>query len=246
MAAAHDATDETASTDLIFVSYSQADRETAYELVADLEARGLRCWIAPRDIAPSAEWAAEIITAISAARIMVLLFSRASNDSPQVRREVERAVHKRVPVIAFRIEDVLPERSLEYFLSAQHWLDAFPAPREHYYASLYQYLRRALASKAAPSLTQAPVTRGPTEPTIAVPASAPIAPPIAPPIDAPWSAGDLEALERGLSDYLGPIAALLVKRAAAKAGNLADLRSSLAGELATETERRQFLSRVSN
>ena len=32
--------------------------------------------------------------AISASRVMVLVFSAASNDSPQVRREVERAVHK--------------------------------------------------------------------------------------------------------------------------------------------------------
>jgi hypothetical protein len=47
-----------------------------------------------------------------------------------VRREVERAVHKQVSILPFRIENVLPSKSLEYFLSAQHWLDAFPPPRE--------------------------------------------------------------------------------------------------------------------
>jgi len=39
---------------------------------------------------------------------------------------------------------------------------------------------------------------------------------------------------------------LLVKRAAAHAANLADLRASLAGELATEPERRQFLAQFPN
>jgi hypothetical protein len=52
-----------------------------------------------------------------------------SNHSAQVRREVERAVHKQVQILPFRIEDVLPSKSLEYFLSSQHWMDAFPPPR---------------------------------------------------------------------------------------------------------------------
>ena len=43
-----------------------------FELVERLEARGLTVWIAPRDISPAADWAAEIIDAISAARLMVL------------------------------------------------------------------------------------------------------------------------------------------------------------------------------
>ena len=57
----------------VFVSYSQPDHERAFELVERLEARGLTVWIAPRDISPAADWAAEIIDAISAARLMVLV-----------------------------------------------------------------------------------------------------------------------------------------------------------------------------
>ena len=69
------------------------------ELVGRIEAEGIDCWIAPRDIAPSADWAAEIIDAISNSRVMILVFSASSNDSPQVRREVERAVHKNVSIL---------------------------------------------------------------------------------------------------------------------------------------------------
>src|SRR5580698_1331454 len=124
----------------IFVSYSQTDRACAQELVEILEAQGLKCWIAPRDISPSADWAAEIIDAISAARVMLLVFSASSNQSPQVRREVERAVHKGVTVLPFRIENVVPSKSLEFFLSAQHWMDAFPPPRADHYRRLAKYL----------------------------------------------------------------------------------------------------------
>jgi hypothetical protein len=92
----------------VFISYSQPDRECALEMVARLESQGISCWIAPRDIAPSADWAAEIMDAISAARTMILIFSAHSNHSPQVRREVERAVHKELSILPFRIEGVLP------------------------------------------------------------------------------------------------------------------------------------------
>jgi TIR domain len=133
----------------IFVSYSQADQGCAYDLVTRLEADGIACWIAPRDITPGSDWAAEIIDAIAAARLMVLVFSASSNESSQVHREVERAVHKRVQVLPFRIDDVQPSKSLEYFLSSQHWMDAFPRPAEHY-ARLSTYLKTQLSGASRP------------------------------------------------------------------------------------------------
>jgi len=209
-------------TRAVFVSYSQADRDTAYELVARVEASGIECWIAPRDIAPSAEWAAEIIDAISAAAVMVLVFSADSNSSPQVRREVERAVHKRLPVIAFRVDDVLPEKSLEYFLSAQHWLDAFTTPRETYYRKLIHHLQRVLEPVAAKPLT---VTERGSAST--------------------HSEAVLSQLERQLAIRLGPVARILVQRAASLSSSIEELRVRLAQELGSEQERRAFMAGTS-
>ena len=132
----------------VFVSYSVPDRDCAFDLVARLEARGMSVWIAPRDISPAAEWAEEIIDAIASARLMLLVFSSHSNSSPQVRREVERAVHKQVPILPFRIEDILPSKSLEYFLSSQHWLDGFAPPREAQYQKVCSHVAARL--NAAP------------------------------------------------------------------------------------------------
>jgi len=112
----------------VFVSYSTKDKPTADAICAALEANGIRCWIAPRDILPGSDWGEAIIDAIHACRAMVLVFSGSSNASSQIKREIERAVNVGIPVLPFRIEDVLPSKTLEYFISTQHWLDALTPP----------------------------------------------------------------------------------------------------------------------
>ena len=208
----------------IFVSYSQPDRETAYALVARLEEAGLRCWVAPRDVAPAADWAAEIIEAIATARVMVLVFSAHANASPQVRREVERAVHREVTVLPFRVADVLPARSLEYFLSSQHWLDAFPAPMAPHYARLVAYLQKLLAEETRPA-ARAPPLEAPPPPARAAP-----------------DAELLASLERQLAHHIGPFAKHLVKRAAARAESAEALIEQLAAEIDSPAERRAFMA----
>lgn len=132
----------------VFVSYSSVDREAAEAVLAALEAAGFRCWIAPRDIVPGADWGGSIVSAISGSRVLVLVWSAHSNASPQVLREVERAVSKRVTVLPFRIEDVPPTGSMEYFLGACHWLDAFEGSRQEHLAELVAAVRSALDQPA--------------------------------------------------------------------------------------------------
>lgn len=213
----------------LFVSYSQPDREAAFVLVQRLEARGISVWIAPRDVSPAADWAAEIIDAISSARLMVLVFSGSSNDSGQVRREVERAVHKQLPILPFRIENVLPSKSLEYFLSAQHWMDAFPPPLEPHIDRLGDYLAASLGGYAAPGLPaehQPSRGTGPTD--------------ITPPAGA-VDAAHLRLLEAELARRIGPVAGHLVRRAVQGGGDLDAIALRLAAEIDGESERRLFL-----
>ena len=109
----------------IFVAHSSVDQETAQQMLQFLEARGIRCWIAPRDIPLGQQWAEAILDAIEEASAMLLVFSANSNDSPQVLREVERAVSMRVPVYPVKIEDVEPCRAMEYYLSSHQWKEVF-------------------------------------------------------------------------------------------------------------------------
>ena len=112
----------------VFISYSSQDEPQAFAACAKLEAKGVRCWIAPRDITPGKEWAEAIVDGIARARIMVLVFSKSTNKSQQVRREVELAVANNLILIPVRLENVSPEQSLKFYLSTPHWLDAFPTP----------------------------------------------------------------------------------------------------------------------
>src|SRR5688500_16162094 len=114
----------------VFISYCSEDKPIADAVCATLEAQGVRCWIAPRDILPGMDWGEAIVDAIAGSRIMVLVFSSNANASPQVRREVERAAHRDVAIVPFRIEASQPSKSLEYFISTPHWLDAVGGPLE--------------------------------------------------------------------------------------------------------------------
>jgi WD40 repeat protein len=127
-----------------FISYSSQDKPTADAACAALESANIRCWIAPRDITLGRDYGESIIDAIESARVFILIFSSNANASPQIKREVERAVSKGLPIIPVRIEDVVPSRTLEYFISSPHWLDAFPPPRERYFAKLVVSVRALL------------------------------------------------------------------------------------------------------
>ena len=126
----------------VFISYSSKDHNVANLTVALLEERGHRCWIAPRDIVPGTEWGQAIIDGINAAEVFVLVFSDNANTSPQILREVERAVNRGVPIIPFRIEDVVPKGSLEYFMSVPHWFDALSPPVEDHLDRLANVIDR--------------------------------------------------------------------------------------------------------
>lgn len=143
-----------------FISYSRNDKAAADATCAALEAAGIRCWIAPRDILPGGDWGESIIDAIASAKVMILIFSGHANGSPQIKREVERAVSKSVPIIPFRIEDVVPSKSLEYFLSTPHWLDAYTPPLERHFKQLAVAIQAlSQISPADPATNPQPVHR---------------------------------------------------------------------------------------
>ena len=154
----------------VFISYAHQDRTVANAVCATLEAHGIRCWIAPRDILPGSDWGEAIIDAIQGAKALVLVFSSSSNDSDQIKREVERTVHQGIAVIPFRIEDVLPNKTLEYFISTQHWLDALTPPLEDHMAHLAETITVLLAKKSG---KEKPLPVGGEEPAPSQPQSHP-------------------------------------------------------------------------
>ena len=128
----------------VFISYSHHDKLIAYGVCANLEAAGIRCWIAPRDIAPGHDWPASISDAIKHSRVMVLIFSSRSNSSDDVGRELILAANNKLIIVPFRIEDVAPEPGKEYYLARTHWLDAMDPPTQEQVDKLVTCVRSLL------------------------------------------------------------------------------------------------------
>src|SRR6185312_2414848 len=136
----------------VFISYSTKDKALANRICAFLESKKkISCWIAHRDIVPGADWPEAIVNAITASRIMVLLFTRNANESAQMARELARADSQPLPVIALRIsQDLTPGKKLAYFLSTSHWLDIFPPPLEQHLDHLGDVIQHMLGGQPPP------------------------------------------------------------------------------------------------
>lgn len=128
----------------VFISYSHKDKSVADAICSKLEQSGIRCWYAPRDIRPGADWAASIIDAIETSRIMVLVFTDSSNASPQVLREINNAVSAGVVLVPFKLTEAPPNRGMKYYLSTVHWLDAMNRPREDSISNLCDLVHSVL------------------------------------------------------------------------------------------------------
>jgi len=145
----------------IFLSYSHQDKPTADAICAGLESQGIRCWVAPRDIRPGADYAESIINAIEGSQAMVMVFSSHANTSPHLRKEVERAVNKAIPIIPVRIEEVQPSKAMEYYISTQHWLDALTPPLEAHIGRLAEALKTLFSPPQTATEPPGPLTAPP-------------------------------------------------------------------------------------
>lgn len=112
----------------VFISHSAQDKKVSETICSALEQSGIRCWIAPRDVRAGKSFPGEITRAIQQSKVMLLIFSRHSNASEQVLREVQLAVDSHVPIVRLRIEDIPLSDDLRYYLSTPHWLDALSHP----------------------------------------------------------------------------------------------------------------------
>jgi len=134
----------------VFISHSSKDKTMADAVCAKLEQAGVRCWIAPRDITPGMTWSGEIMKAIDKCKVMVLVFSSNANESVQIIREVESAVHRSKPILPLRIENIQPSDSMAFFMNSVHWLDAISEPHERYLDQLVQAVSSLLGNATAP------------------------------------------------------------------------------------------------
>ncbi len=116
----------------VFLSYAEKDKTTARAVCAALEAAGIPCWIAPRNITAGSSWQKAIAQAIPAARLLILILSPKAQTSPHVQTELREAFDlKRLPILPYRIEPTPLNDEFRYMLGSFQILDANdPGPPE--------------------------------------------------------------------------------------------------------------------
>jgi hypothetical protein len=147
----------------VFISYSPKDSAYAETLCQGLEKRGLKCWIAPRDVPANASFAAGVLDGLNQSRVFLLIFSSSSNHSEYIARQVKLAAGK--SMICLRIEDVQPQPPLDLSLPALQILDVFTLQPEEILDKLFSLIGREIQPRSGFST---PSTNGnPSLPTIA-------------------------------------------------------------------------------
>lgn len=97
------------------------------------------------------ECAAAVVDGIAACAIFVLLPSRQADESPLVRRGLERAVGTNRPVRPVRLAGVLPCSGLAAFVSSAHLIHAWRVPEEQHWQRPADVIRAALGASPAAS-----------------------------------------------------------------------------------------------
>lgn len=156
----------------VFISHSAQDKKVAETICGALEQAAIHCWVAPRDVRPGRSFPGEITRAIQQSKVMLLIFSRHSNSSEQVLREVQLAVDCRVPIVRLRIEDIPLSDDLRYYLSTPHWLDALTQPLSKHIPPLVAAIKELLGPAADETGAIAPVPETPRLPEPGAPRTA--------------------------------------------------------------------------
>jgi TPR repeat protein/tRNA A-37 threonylcarbamoyl transferase component Bud32 len=112
----------------VFLSCADEDRDTAADVSHALKQAGLECWMAPVDPHYRSEPDHSTIEGIAASGTVLLVFSRQTNHSPRVARELEQARSHGLPTFVLPLEDALPANPLRDLLADAHWFEMLKQP----------------------------------------------------------------------------------------------------------------------
>lgn len=140
-----------------FISHASADAAQAMKLAGLLEQRGVRCWIAPRDVTPGQPYADEIVRGIEGCAAFVLLATGTSLSSRNVLNELEQAHRSARTIYTVMVNQPKVPSDASYYVARLHWLQTDGTDLEEIAGRLSEVMngvRRWEAVASAPSLTR--------------------------------------------------------------------------------------------
>jgi TIR domain len=111
----------------IFLSYSRRDEPIADAVIKAAALRNLSIWY-DRLIPAGRDWRDSIVDAIEKCDALVILFSKESNNSRQLIKELAIADRFGKPVIPVLIEPTEPRGAYLYEMASRNWINLHPNP----------------------------------------------------------------------------------------------------------------------
>ena len=224
----------------VFICFSSKDQATARDVVQFLEGRGLKCWISSRDVPAGHNYQESIVQALEETRAVVFLFSTNSNQSDEIKKELSLGGGLRVPIFPLRLSPITPTGALRYELATRQWIDLFPDANLAL-GKLAETIVHALTRPATPGADR--IDSGPAgAETAPRPTPAPSKNDREPILAT--NSPELEGVRVLLARHIGPIAKILVQKAATNARSIDELCEQLAAHLPSGADRAAFLQAV--
>lgn len=119
----------------IFVCYSSNDIDTVKSLIEKIESDGTTCWYSDRNMPKNSlsqfDYKSKIEEAISKSKVFLVIMSRNSMLSDDVKWELDMAdKHQIINRIEYRIEEVENTTKFKFFFDGIQWIDAANEPQE--------------------------------------------------------------------------------------------------------------------
>lgn len=108
----------------VFISYKSEDSAMAIRVRDTLEANGIPCWIAERDISAGSNYAADIPNAIAQCRVLVLIFTPNSQESPWIMKELDSAIAGRKLILPLKFGYFEVSKTMQFLLTGVQYYDA--------------------------------------------------------------------------------------------------------------------------
>ncbi|MCH8614844.1 toll/interleukin-1 receptor domain-containing protein [Sphingomonas sp. SM33] len=194
-----------------FLSYARSDEHFALRFANDLRSLGASTWMDQLDLRPSQHWDRAIERAIRACSSVIVILSPRSVASENVADEIGLAIDCGKPVIPVMIEPC----DLPLRITRMHLIDA----TRDYQAALTECFASIAEDRGNPKSFSEPARElgGIHEPEV------------------------IASATRQLATVVGPIAQILVKKAASEAASVERLYDLLSLHIQVEDERERFM-----
>jgi TolB-like protein/tetratricopeptide (TPR) repeat protein len=143
----------------VFVSYARTDRERVMELVERMRSAGIGVWVDEGGIHGASLWGQEIVDAIDASKVMILMISDSSIASDNVVKELSIASEDKKPILPVYLHRSEIPKSMRYQLAGIQHIEFLEGQEDEAFQSMLVSLSRLGVSAEGAEAKQDPPSK---------------------------------------------------------------------------------------